>query len=280
MGDTDDKDYTPPRKPKTKRASTSRGSNGQDQHSAKKCLYCGSKSTPMWRRGPEGAGTLCNACGVKWKHGKILSDTAYESQGASTFTTDQKERHKSYNNNNNNNNKRRKSISSTKKDKRTKTKHKQANGKESMMTNRIDASKALLLHEDNYGHYTSSDLHHQSEQSSNRNNGSDNSMDFSTATTTMSSSMIVTNSNSNHSSSSISQHAWSSSDSFFSSPLESFTSSPNSSPPMSIDSQQQRSSTLTISFAEKFGLESDCLPLTAGADDVEAAAVLALLKQS
>jgi hypothetical protein len=37
----------------------------------KKCTYCGSKSTPMWRRGPEGAGTLCNACGVKWKHGKI-----------------------------------------------------------------------------------------------------------------------------------------------------------------------------------------------------------------
>ncbi|CAG8814794.1 25367_t:CDS:2, partial [Dentiscutata erythropus] len=26
----------------------------------------------MWRRGPDGAGTLCNACGVKWKQGKIL----------------------------------------------------------------------------------------------------------------------------------------------------------------------------------------------------------------
>ncbi|RKP08576.1 hypothetical protein THASP1DRAFT_29624 [Thamnocephalis sphaerospora] len=39
---------------------------------AKKCMYCGCKSTPMWRRGPHGAGTLCNACGVKWKHGKIL----------------------------------------------------------------------------------------------------------------------------------------------------------------------------------------------------------------
>lgn len=29
----------------------------------------------MWRRGPQGAGTLCNACGVKWKHGKILCGT-------------------------------------------------------------------------------------------------------------------------------------------------------------------------------------------------------------
>lgn len=30
----------------------------------------------MWRRGPGGAGTLCNACGVKWKHGKILQGSA------------------------------------------------------------------------------------------------------------------------------------------------------------------------------------------------------------
>ncbi|CAO3653012.1 unnamed protein product [Mucor hiemalis] len=48
-----------------------RGNNASNQ--IKKCLYCGSKSTPMWRRGPQGAGTLCNACGVKWKHGKILN---------------------------------------------------------------------------------------------------------------------------------------------------------------------------------------------------------------
>ncbi|KAI9467787.1 MAG: hypothetical protein EXX96DRAFT_592344 [Benjaminiella poitrasii] len=53
--------------------------NSNNSNSIKKCLYCGSKSTPMWRRGPEGAGTLCNACGVKWKHGKILngSDNNY-----------------------------------------------------------------------------------------------------------------------------------------------------------------------------------------------------------
>jgi len=38
------------------------------------CSYCGAKSTPIWRRGPEGTGTLCNACGVKWKNGKILTN--------------------------------------------------------------------------------------------------------------------------------------------------------------------------------------------------------------
>ncbi|ORX58554.1 hypothetical protein BCR36DRAFT_366772 [Piromyces finnis] len=35
------------------------------------CEYCGDTDTPMWRRGPNGKGTLCNKCGVKWKGGKI-----------------------------------------------------------------------------------------------------------------------------------------------------------------------------------------------------------------
>jgi hypothetical protein len=30
----------------------------------KVCLFCGTSDTPMWRRGPDGKGTLCNACGV------------------------------------------------------------------------------------------------------------------------------------------------------------------------------------------------------------------------
>lgn len=37
----------------------------------------------MWRRGPNGPSTLCNACGVKWKHGKIMQDVT-ESQPAPT----------------------------------------------------------------------------------------------------------------------------------------------------------------------------------------------------
>ncbi|ORY04635.1 hypothetical protein K493DRAFT_333876 [Basidiobolus meristosporus CBS 931.73] len=53
-----------------KRVNTSPNSGGI----GKKCGYCGCKSTPMWRRGPAGPGTLCNACGVKWKHGKIMQE--------------------------------------------------------------------------------------------------------------------------------------------------------------------------------------------------------------
>jgi hypothetical protein len=26
----------------------------------------------MWRRGPDGGGTLCNGCGLRWKQGEIL----------------------------------------------------------------------------------------------------------------------------------------------------------------------------------------------------------------
>jgi hypothetical protein len=68
--DGNESSYEEPIKPKNSHK-TSKANNSSNQ--GKKCLYCGSKSTPMWRRGPQGAGTLCNACGVKWKHGKILN---------------------------------------------------------------------------------------------------------------------------------------------------------------------------------------------------------------
>ncbi|KAG0037063.1 hypothetical protein BGZ82_003236 [Podila clonocystis] len=35
------------------------------------CHYCGTRDTPMWRRGPDGTKTLCNSCGISWKRGKI-----------------------------------------------------------------------------------------------------------------------------------------------------------------------------------------------------------------
>lgn len=33
----------------------------------KMCEQCGATTTPMWRRGPSGTSTLCNACGVAWR---------------------------------------------------------------------------------------------------------------------------------------------------------------------------------------------------------------------
>ncbi|KAJ1960074.1 hypothetical protein IWQ62_004368 [Dispira parvispora] len=76
-------DTTPsPKKSGGKTGSTKRapgtGSYNNNPGGTKKCQYCGCKTTPMWRRGPAGPGTLCNACGVKWKHGKILQGVTSE----------------------------------------------------------------------------------------------------------------------------------------------------------------------------------------------------------
>ncbi|KAJ3027442.1 hypothetical protein HDV00_011205 [Rhizophlyctis rosea] len=38
----------------------------------KKCSYCRTVNTPMWRKGPGGPKTLCNACGVKFMLGKLV----------------------------------------------------------------------------------------------------------------------------------------------------------------------------------------------------------------
>eukprot|EP01133_Synstelium_polycarpum_P010925 gene10925-12732_t len=34
---------------------------------ARICEFCGCTTTPTWRRGPSGKGSLCNACGIKWR---------------------------------------------------------------------------------------------------------------------------------------------------------------------------------------------------------------------
>eukprot|EP00833_Pecoramyces_ruminatium_P012155 jgi/Orpsp1_1/1186187/evm.model.d7180000048787.1 len=54
--------------------SNSLNQNSNNSMNGRCCTYCGCKSTPIWRRGPEGTGTLCNACGVKWRSGKILTN--------------------------------------------------------------------------------------------------------------------------------------------------------------------------------------------------------------
>jgi hypothetical protein len=32
------------------------------------CLHCSAKTTPEWRSGPSGKRTLCNACGLNYRH--------------------------------------------------------------------------------------------------------------------------------------------------------------------------------------------------------------------
>lgn len=41
-------------------------------HMTRRCVHCGATKTPQWRAGPAGQKTLCNACGVRYKAGRLL----------------------------------------------------------------------------------------------------------------------------------------------------------------------------------------------------------------
>ncbi|PWA92473.1 zinc finger, NHR/GATA-type [Artemisia annua] len=58
-------------------------SNGQGQ--GRKCTHCLSQRTPQWRAGPKGPKTLCNACGVRYKSGRLLPE--YRPAKSPTFVT-------------------------------------------------------------------------------------------------------------------------------------------------------------------------------------------------
>ena len=47
----------------------------------RRCVHCGSNKTPQWRAGPAGAKTLCNACGVRYKNGRLQPIVAFPPLG-------------------------------------------------------------------------------------------------------------------------------------------------------------------------------------------------------
>lgn len=54
--------------------------------SGRKCTHCLSEKTPQWRAGPLGPKTLCNACGVRYKSGRLVPE--YRPACSPTFTTE------------------------------------------------------------------------------------------------------------------------------------------------------------------------------------------------
>lgn len=44
---------------------------------SKRCVQCQAVKTPQWRDGPTGPKTLCNACGVRYRCGRLLPDPEY-----------------------------------------------------------------------------------------------------------------------------------------------------------------------------------------------------------
>lgn len=77
-----------PKKAKKRQAVESFGS-GSGPASAqppRRCSHCGVQKTPQWRTGPLGAKTLCNACGVRFKSGRLLPE--YRPACSPTFSSD------------------------------------------------------------------------------------------------------------------------------------------------------------------------------------------------
>ncbi|XP_044507824.1 GATA transcription factor 5-like [Mangifera indica] len=59
------------KKPKKNPAVQSGASGGLFQ---RRCTHCQSQKTPQWRTGPLGPKTLCNACGVRFKSGRLFPE--------------------------------------------------------------------------------------------------------------------------------------------------------------------------------------------------------------
>ncbi|XP_009631558.1 GATA transcription factor 4-like [Nicotiana tomentosiformis] len=56
-----------------------------DTSTGRKCKHCGSETTPQWRTGPMGPKTLCNACGVRYKSGRLVPE--YRPAASPTFVS-------------------------------------------------------------------------------------------------------------------------------------------------------------------------------------------------
>ncbi|GFQ03660.1 gata transcription factor 18 [Phtheirospermum japonicum] len=61
--------HTPPPPPPSSASKGHRGGSngGGDPLLARRCANCDTTSTPLWRNGPRGPKSLCNACGIRFK---------------------------------------------------------------------------------------------------------------------------------------------------------------------------------------------------------------------
>ncbi|XP_042507244.1 GATA transcription factor 5-like [Macadamia integrifolia] len=81
----------PAKKQKKKRKLVAEATGSQHHHqqqpqAPRRCSHCLVQKTPQWRTGPLGAKTLCNACGVRYKSGRLLPE--YRPACSPTFSGD------------------------------------------------------------------------------------------------------------------------------------------------------------------------------------------------
>lgn len=81
--------YGSKRKPRKKDLSMLSGdgemtrSSSQESIVPRKCMHCQVTKTPQWREGPMGPKTLCNACGVRYRSGRLFPE--YRPAASPTF---------------------------------------------------------------------------------------------------------------------------------------------------------------------------------------------------
>ncbi|MED6155666.1 hypothetical protein PIB30_007174 [Stylosanthes scabra] len=71
-------------KSQSKSSSSNRTSNNNntDPLVARRCANCDTTSTPLWRNGPRGPKSLCNACGIRYKKEERRASAAAAASGA------------------------------------------------------------------------------------------------------------------------------------------------------------------------------------------------------
>lgn len=73
-------------KPPMKKQKSKPAAASETAGPARRCSHCGVQKTPQWRAGPNGAKTLCNACGVRFKSGRLYPE--YRPACSPTFSSE------------------------------------------------------------------------------------------------------------------------------------------------------------------------------------------------
>ncbi|CAI9280111.1 unnamed protein product [Lactuca saligna] len=77
---------TPPTKKHKKNTGSAIASDLNGYITQRRCTHCQVQKTPQWRTGPLGPKTLCNACGVRFKSGRLYPE--YRPACSPTFSGD------------------------------------------------------------------------------------------------------------------------------------------------------------------------------------------------
>ncbi|XP_031484288.1 GATA transcription factor 20-like [Nymphaea colorata] len=58
-----------------------RAASSSSTGKVRRCATCATTQTPLWRNGPNGAKTLCNACGIRFKKEERRTNLGTDSRG-------------------------------------------------------------------------------------------------------------------------------------------------------------------------------------------------------